>query len=91
MTDAARAHAHRRKVWRFGRIFIPVWIGLAVVATLLIAADAKWHFGWGSRWQDVLLGMGMVAFGFLFWVTWNLMFKLLGWLTDIFIRSEPTG
>lgn len=88
MISAASVYARRRMVWRFGRIFIPVWIGLATVATLTMAADLLWHFGWGYRWQDVLLGLGMVAFGFVFWVAWNVMFKVLDWLTQIIFGPD---
>ena len=89
MMSAARVYVRRRKVWRFGRIFIPVWIGLAAIATLVMAADVLWPFGWGARWQDVLFGLGMVAFGFFFWAAWNLMFKLLDWLIQIIFGPDP--
>ena len=89
MSSAARVYARRRKVWRFGRIFIPIWIALAATATLAMAVDALWHLGWGTRWRDVLLGLGMVAFGFIFWAAWNLMFKLLDWLTLMIFGPDP--
>jgi hypothetical protein len=90
MMSAARVYARRRKVWRFGRILIPVWIGLALIATLVMATDVLWPFGWGARWHDVLLGLGMVAVGLLFWGAWNLMFKLLDWLTPIVFGPDPS-
>lgn len=89
MTSAARIYAHRRRIWRFGRVFIPVWIGLAAIATLAMAADVMWPFGRGARWRDVLFGFGMVAFGFFFWGVWNLMFKLLDWLTQMIWGPDP--
>jgi hypothetical protein len=56
----------------------------------MAAADVMGHFGWGYRPQDILLGFGMAAFGVLFWFAWGWMFKLLGWLTDIFVGPEPS-
>ena len=89
MMSADRVYARRRRVWRFGRIFIPFWIGLAAIATLVMAADVLWPFCWGARWQDVLLGLGMVVFGFFFWGAWNLMFKLLDRLTQAIFGPDP--
>jgi len=89
MTSVARIYAHRGRIWRFGRVFISLWIGLAAIATIAMAADVMWPFGWGARWQDVLLGLGMVALGFFFWGVWILMFKLLDWLTQMIWGPDP--
>ena len=90
MTIAAQAYARHRRARRFGRLFIPFWIGLAVTGTLIAGADVLWHLGWGYRWKDVLLGSGMVVFGFVFWALWNLTLRLVEWLTQIFLGSDPS-
>ncbi|KZZ05216.1 MAG: hypothetical protein ABJF09_07740 [Qipengyuania citrea] len=73
---------------RFGRIFIPIWIGLALLFTIAAAADSVWQFGWGYSSEDALLGLGMVGFGFLFWLAWHWMLKLIDWLNVIFLGSD---
>ena len=82
-------HRLTRLNWRFGRVFIPIWIALAVLFTAAAAADALWQFGWGYRWQDALLGLGMVAFGILFWFAWTWMFRLIRWLNEMQFGPDP--
>lgn len=89
MSYVSFVHRFARFNWRFGRIFIPIWIALAGLFTIAAAADALWQFGWGYRWQDALRGLGMVAFGFLFWFVWNWMSKLERWLTEVFFGPDP--
>jgi O-antigen/teichoic acid export membrane protein len=89
MTYASQVHRFARFNQRFGRIFIPAWISLAAIFTCAATADAVWHFGWGYRWQDALAGLGMVAFGFLFWGVWNFMLKLIRSFNEMRFGSDP--
>jgi hypothetical protein len=88
MMDGPQAHAHLRKQWRFGRVFIPIWIVFVALLTAFYAADIVWDWGWNASWRDVLLGLVGVAFGFVFWLAWDWMFKVLEWLTDILIGPD---
>ncbi len=89
MTYASFVHRWTRFHWRFGRIFIPLWTGLAGLFTAAAAADALWDFGWGYRWQDAVFGLGLIAFGVVFWFVWNWMFKLIRWLTEARFGPDP--
>ncbi len=89
MTYASFVHRWARFNWRFGRIFIPIWVTLAVLFTASAAADALWNFGWGYRWQDALFGLGFVAFGIFFWFVWNWMFKLILLFNEAFFGADP--
>jgi hypothetical protein len=89
VTYASFVHAATRFNWRFGRVFIPLWIAGVALFTFAAAADAIWHFGWDYRWRDVLLGIGMLLFGVLFWFVWNWMFKIVRGLNEVFFGPHP--
>jgi hypothetical protein len=89
MSKAARVHAYARRTHRFGRVFMPIWIACAALLTLAAAADSAWHFGWGYKWQDALVGLGMIAFGFLFRIAWDWMFKIISYLNEVFYGPDP--
>ncbi|MCA0909842.1 hypothetical protein [Qipengyuania gaetbuli] len=86
-TDAQRRH---RSIGTFGKFFIPAWIALAAIFAMAAASDFLFGFGWGYTKKDALGGLGMVAFGFLFWFVWKVFHGFLGELTDIFFGS-PRG
>ncbi len=88
MTKATRVHGQARKMWRWGRVFIPLWIGLVGLLTAAAAVDAAWHLGWGYEWNDVLGGLGMMVFGAVFWVLWNWMFKVIRFLNETLYGPE---
>jgi hypothetical protein len=75
-------HAYSRRMWRWGRVFIPIWIGFVTLFAAAAAVDAAWHLGWGFDWEDALVGVGMIAFGLVFWVLWNGAFKLIRSLNE---------
>ena len=89
MSLAAKAHASHRKHRGFANFFMPIWIGVAGIGTLVAAADKFWQLGWGYKEGDALLGLGMVISGVLFWAFWNATFKLAGWLNQIFFGPDP--
>jgi hypothetical protein len=86
---ASFVHRWTRFNWRFGRIFIPLWIALAALFTAAAAADALWHFGWGYGWRDAVFGLGFVAFGVVFWFVWNWIFKVIRWLNEARFGPDP--
>ena len=61
---------------------------MVALLTSAAAVDATWHLGWGYDWADVLGGIGMIAFGFVFWVVWNWMFKFIRSLNETFYGPE---
>ena len=89
MPDPAWTHAYHRKIWRFGRIFIPIWIAGVLCFAVAAAADQLLDLRWGYQWRDALGALGMAIFVVLFWFAWNWMFKLMRWLTERFIGPDP--
>lgn len=83
-TDAQRRH---RPIGAFGKFFIPAWIALAAIFTIAAASDYFFGFRWGYTQEDALGGLGMVAFGFVFWLVWKVFHGFLGELTDSFYGS----
>ena len=79
-----KAHRRHRSIGNFGKFFIPAWITLAAIFTIVAASDLFFNFEWGHTREDALGGLGMVAFGFLFWFVWNLFHGFLGELNGIF-------
>ena len=83
----SKAHRRHRSIGNFGKFFIPAWIALAAIFTIVAASDLFFDFGWDYTREDALGGLGMVAFGFLFWFVWNVFHGFLGELNDILFGS----
>lgn len=90
MSYASKVHRLHRFNRLWGRIFIPIWIGLIALFTVAATADTVWHLGWGYSREDALIGLKMTGLGLLFWLAWNLMAKLVGWMNEIMFGPDPT-
>ena len=66
---------------------MPAWIALAAIFTIVAATDYFFNLGWGYTGENALAGLGMIAFGFLFWSVWNVFHGFIGELIDIFFGS----
>lgn len=73
---------------RFGRIFVPIWIGLAGLFTGAAAADSIWQLGWGYRREDALFGLALTGFGVLFWFAWNWTLNLINRMNVFFFGPD---
>jgi len=91
MAKPSWVHGYTRKMWRWGRIFIPVWIAGVGIFVGAAAIDATWHLGWGYHWRDALMGLGMIAFGALFWIAWNWSFKVISRVNETFYGPDQSG
>lgn len=91
MSYASRVHKLNRTLAHVGRTFIIIWIGIVAIFTCAAAADAAFHLGWGYSWNDALLGLAMVVFGFMFWLFWGFMLALIGGLNEIFFGPDPSN
>lgn len=56
--------------------------------TVAAAADSIWDFGWGYNWNDVLVGLAMIAFGLVFGVAYYGMHRFMLFLTETFYGPE---
>ena len=65
------------------------WLALVGLMTGSAAVDAMWQLGWGYDWQDVLGGLAMIAFGIVFLLMWNVMFRVIRALNHLFYAPDP--
>ena len=66
-----RLDAYARRMWRWGRVFIPIWIAIVV---LLTVASALSEFSW----DDALFGLSMIVLGFIFLALWTWLGRIRG-------------
>jgi hypothetical protein len=90
MAKAPTVHTHNRKIHRWGIVFIPLWIAIAVLFAGMAAADSFWHLRLGFDWSDAVTGIAFAASGCIFLAIWIGMDKLTRRLNTFFFGPEDT-